>query len=56
MFGPMHWGQTVQADWMGWGMPFAPILMIAFWAILVVAVVWLAVEVRRLRIAASQRS
>lgn len=54
--GPMHWGQGVPADWMGWGMWLAPFLMIAFWAVLIGALVWLAVEVRRLRIAASQRS
>ena len=56
MFGPMHWGQGVPADQMwGWGTWIAPFLMIALWVVLIAAVVWLAVEVRRLRVTASKR-
>lgn len=47
--GPMHGYQAAPPDWMGWGMWFAPFFMIAFWIVLIAAIVWLAVEVRRLR-------
>lgn len=55
MFGPMHWGQGVPGGWMGWGMWSSPLLMIVFWVVLISALLWLAVEVRRLRNAASRR-
>lgn len=56
MWGPMHWGQNAPTDWMGWSLGFGPVVMVVFWIVLVAAIVWLAVEVRRLRIATSNRA
>lgn len=56
MVGPMHSGQGMPMDWIGWGMWVGPTLAIAFWVVLVVSIVWLTIEVRRFRISASRRS